>query len=537
MEIRTPPTFPAADAGAADAPEDDRAAFLDALERLGTTEAAFRSLAERLPAVVFLEAVPGMSRTIYVSPAVEGLVGVPPDEWVRDGGCWAHLVDGRDLDRVVALSARSDLTGEPFVAEYRMQARDGRTVWVHEESTLVDDAAGQPICWYGVMVDVTERKEAEERAREAEDRYRSVVENLPAALYTEDLDPTWFGTTYVSPQIEAITGYPPQDWVDDPDLWVKVIHPDDLERAVAADRAVADSGGAFEQDLRLVRPDGSIVWVHDTAVLIRDADGEPSYWLGFFHDVTAMKQAEEELARALEVERESTDRLRLLDEMKDTFLTAVSHELRSPLAAILGSAMTLDELGGSISDEERRDMVRAVINQTRKLRGLVEDLLDLDRLRHGMAVARRSPADLPSLVREVLSSTGLERRREVTLDLPPMTIPVDRPMIERILDNLLTNAERYTPPGSRIWVRLVPSGDGVEVVVEDDGPGVPDELKLALFEPFRQGPNALTHSPGVGVGLSLVARFAELHGGRAWIEDRTGGGASFHVVLAHERPA
>ena len=97
-----------------------------------------------------------------------------------------------------------------------------------------------------------------------------------------------------------------------------------------------------------------------------------------------------------------------------------------------------------------------------------------------------------------------------------------------MVDNLLVNASRHTPEGSRLWVRVLPEDGGVLVAVEDEGPGVPDEIKQDIFEPFRKGDPG---SAGSGIGLSLVSRFAELHGGRAWVQDRPGGGSSFRVFL------
>jgi signal transduction histidine kinase len=104
-------------------------------------------------------------------------------------------------------------------------------------------------------------------------------------------------------------------------------------------------------------------------------------------------------------------------------------------------------------------------------------------------------------------------------------------MVERIIENLLTNAERHTPGHAQLWLDVTPTASGAELVVADDGPGVPPELRRTLFEPFRQGPEA-GRSGGVGVGLALVLRFAELHGGRAWVEERVGGGAAFHITFA-----
>jgi signal transduction histidine kinase len=110
-------------------------------------------------------------------------------------------------------------------------------------------------------------------------------------------------------------------------------------------------------------------------------------------------------------------------------------------------------------------------------------------------------------------------------------LSVDPPKVERIVENLLTNAARHTAGDRRIWLRVHPHEGGVLIMVEDDGPGVAADLKGAIFEPFRQGPTVSPHAPGTGIGLSLVARFAELHGGHAWVEDRDGGGASFRVFI------
>ena len=120
----------------------------------------------------------------------------------------------------------------------------------------------------------------------------------------------------------------------------------------------------------------------------------------------------------------------------------------------------------------------------------------------------------------------------------PVVARVDAAKVERIVENLLVNADRHTTPDTPVWVRVVRRDEGVLLTVEDAGGGVPQELRAALFEPFRQGPAAAAHAPGVGIGLSLVARFAELHGGRAWVQDRPGGGASFQVLLPdHADPA
>ena len=113
----------------------------------------------------------------------------------------------------------------------------------------------------------------------------------------------------------------------------------------------------------------------------------------------------------------------------------------------------------------------------------------------------------------------------------PVVAEVDRAKLERIVENLIVNADKHTPPESSIDVRLTARGRDVLLVVEDDGPGIPDEFKEVVFETFNRGPNVMAMTPGAGIGLSLVARFAAVHGGRTWVEDRPSGGASFHVLL------
>jgi signal transduction histidine kinase len=119
----------------------------------------------------------------------------------------------------------------------------------------------------------------------------------------------------------------------------------------------------------------------------------------------------------------------------------------------------------------------------------------------------------------------------VIIDAENIMLAIDQPKVERIVENLLANTVRHTPPGTNVWVRLLRETGGVILAVEDDGPGIPPDMREAVFEAFRQGESPSRHSPGAGVGLSLVSAFAELHGGRAWVEDRSGGGASFRVFL------
>jgi signal transduction histidine kinase len=242
------------------------------------------------------------------------------------------------------------------------------------------------------------------------------------------------------------------------------------------------------------------------------------------------------LAAAVTREQEAAQRLRALDELKTTFLRAVSHDLRTPLTVILGSALTLQRRVEHLSPQDRAELLGRLGANARKLERLLTDLLDLDRLSRGILEPRRRPTDVGALVRKVEAEMEALADRPVTVVAPRAVADVDAPKVERIVENLLINAARHTPAGTPVWIRVDPQAAGVQIAVEDAGPGLPADRRESIFEAFQQGPDAAAHAPGVGIGLSLVIRFAELHGGHAWVQDRPGGGASFRVLLPDRPP-
>jgi len=360
--------------------------------------------------------------------------------------------------------------------------------------------------------------------QKAEQRFRTLVEEIPAIVYSEEFE-VGGARKFINRQVEVLFGYTVEE-CSGANHWKTVLHPDDLERVLAEEARCERTGEPFRMEYRQFTKSGEVKWVRDQCVLVRDETGRPLFWQGVVIDITDTK-------RALEHEREVAQRLRSLDRMKNTFLDAVSHELRTPLAAIVGIGLTLEHKADNLADEDRSDLYTRLVANARKLDRLLNDLLDLDRLTHGIVAPKRRPTDVAALAARIADDWGLLTGRRPQVVAEPVTVSLDPGKVERIIENLLANAARHTPPDTPVWVRVAhpDGGGGVLLAVEDAGAGVPAELRDSVFEPFRQGPGAPTHAPGVGIGLTLVARFAELHGGRAWVEERAGGGSSFRVLI------
>jgi signal transduction histidine kinase len=249
--------------------------------------------------------------------------------------------------------------------------------------------------------------------------------------------------------------------------------------------------------------------------------------LSFAQDITRRKRAEGDLLKTLEREKE-------LSQLKSNFVSMVSHEFRTPLGIIQSSAELLREFYQKMPPEERKDQLESITRNTRRMAGMMEEVLVLSRLDAGKLNFQPAALDLNLFCRrvvdEVLSATNRRCLIELSLNPVPSEARADEQLLGHIFTNLLSNAVKYSEPGATVHFTVERDGPDAVCVVRDQGIGISEEDQQQLFKAFHRGGNVGTR-PGTGLGLLLVNRCAELHGGTVQLNSRIGEGTTVTVKL------
>ncbi len=289
---------------------------------LVASEQQYRLLVEGLPVIPYRDSLDG-TRALYVGPRIEELLGYAPRQWLAGGlEWWFRLVHPDDLLRVVRATEESIERQSPLSTRYRVRHAESGWRWFEDEAIVVHGDDGEPLYRQGVLRDVTAEELATRAQGEAEQRFRTMVEQLPMAVYIDQPDDT-FTNVYISPQIEGMLGYPVDQWMGNPDMFPAVLHPKDRDRVLAEQREWLDRGGEYRGEYRLVAQDGAEVWIREESKVVTGEDGQALYTQGYLEDVTERRAAERDLAT-------SERRLRMVtDNMNDViFLYGMDRKLR-----------------------------------------------------------------------------------------------------------------------------------------------------------------------------------------------------------------
>jgi PAS domain S-box-containing protein len=450
----------------------------------------------------------------FWSEAMWSIYGIEPIASSQIQQRWRSLLHPDDRERIIdRLAATLTSADNLFRCEFRVVTPDGTTRWVESIARATRDDRGAPVRMSGVNVDVTERKRAADRLRLSEERFQLALKNSRILVYTTDRDLryTWTSGPYPAFMPEQVLGRRDEE----------LFSPQQASPLVALKQRVLNSGvgehGGFAIEI-----DGINHQYDLTVEPLCDASGELVGLTVAAMEITDLKQAEAALKDA--------------DRRKDEFLATLAHELRNPLAPIR-TAVEILRLKGP--DTPELQWARGIIDrQTQQMTRLVDDLLDVSRITTGKLTLQKEQVELETIVQSAVETSRplIEQcRHELRIALPaqPIALSGDPTRLAQVLSNLLNNAAKYTEPGGCIELTAQRQDTELMMSVRDTGMGITSEMLPFVFELFTQGDRHLERSQGgLGVGLTLVKRLVELHGGS--IEARSGGsgkGSEFIVRL------
>jgi len=258
-------------------------------------EEKYRALVEQVPAIIYTATLGLKSGTIYVSPQIE-ISGYTSEEWIAAPDLWLNSIHPKDRERTLEAIRRTFTNHEPFIVEYRVITRDGRELWMRDEGRVITDADGKPLHLQGVMLDITERKQAEEALRHSEEQHRLVLSNIDEIVYqlsTTENNLTHATISFASARVEKIIGYTPEELVRDVSLWFNAIHPDDISRVLLTTQHLDTTPQGVLREYRLLhKHSGEYRWLEDHILPRFDEAGKLIGAFGVVRDVTERKQAE-----------------------------------------------------------------------------------------------------------------------------------------------------------------------------------------------------------------------------------------------------
>jgi PAS domain S-box-containing protein len=377
-------------------------------------------------------------------------------------------------------------------------AKNGSETCIDDSAAPIRDEGGRVIGVVLVFRDVGERRRTEVGLRESDDRFRFLAESAPQKMFTaasngevDYFNQQWMEFTGLS--FEQIRGWG----------WKQFVHPDDVEENTRSWQHSIDTGEPFQLEHRFRRADGVYRWHLSRARAMRDGEGHVVLWIGSNTDIDDVKRAEESL-------KEDARR-------KDEFLATLAHELRNPLAPIRNGLQVM-----RLAGNDRRlfapiqDMMERQLGQMIRL---VDDLLDISRITRGKIELRKERLDVTRVVEVALETSQPlieEARHELVVHLPPepLWITGDLTRLAQVVSNLLNNSAKYTPEGGHLCLTVERQGGQALVRVRDDGAGIPADMLPRIFEMFTQvDRNSRQAQGGLGIGLTLVRRLIEMHGG------------------------
>ena len=431
---------------------------------------------------------------------------------------WSSLTHKEDLVRAQAMLQRHfQGQSEYYDCQFRMRHRLGYWVWIHAHGSVSKRTQeGAPLMMFGTHVDVTALMESRRALEENEERFRSMLSNLPGAVYRCINDHQW-SMQFLSDEVEELTGYPAEDFIDNRRRsFSDITHPDDAKHVARVVRNAITEKREFTLEYRVQRASGQWCWLQEVGRGIFDEQGQLKYLDGFIWDITERKN---------------------MEQMKDEFVSTVSHELRTPLTSISGALKLM--VSGALGEmpEKSRTMLDIAYKNSQRLTLLINDLLDMEKLLAGKMAFNLHKQSLRTLLEQtVYENRAYGDQYQVSFQLAPVAdtlqVMVDEQRFLQVMSNLLSNAAKFSSPGNRVDIRTAAEDGNVRISVVDYGSGIPLEFQHRLFQKFSQADASDSRQKGgTGLGLAITKELLENMNGKISVESQPGLGSCFTISL------
>jgi PAS domain S-box-containing protein len=493
------------------------------------SEERLRMFAEGITDVFWIVDLKNL-QAIYVDPAYEKLWGRSREPLYEDFTAWFKSIHLEDRRRVKTVFRKITKTGN-YSEEYRIKRPDNKVRWIRDRGFLVCDENGEFVRIAGIAEDITERRESEARLRQNAVILKAVTESTSDLIFAKDFEGR---IIMANPAAVRALGKPEMEILNKTDLDLQA-NKEEAARIREHDRQVMKNGKTEVVEEKLDLADGTHFYLTTKSPYF-DERGQVIGLISIATDITDRKLVEVEREQMLLREKQAREIAETANRTKDDFITVVSHELRSPLNAILGWVRILKN--GTTDANTIVHAIEVLERSARAQQQLIEDLLDTARITQGKLRLETKPIDLLQVVESATDALrpAAEAKAinlKVTLKGKDNIITGDPDRLQQVIWNLLSNAVKFTSEGGHVEVQLERADPYMRITVNDTGKGISRDLLPQIFNRFHQADaSGKRRHGGLGLGLALVRHLVELHGGT--IEARSPGegqGATFIISL------
>ncbi len=417
-------------------------------------------------------------------------------------------------------------SGNIWKGELYNKRKDGTFFWEDATIAPIIDKHNEITNFVAIKQDITEKKNAEQALKDSEEKLQTILNNISDIVWSINMPS--FTLNYISPSVENVYGYSPQEFYDNPNLWQGIIHEEDKKEIDHKFQTLFEKGKAvFER--RIIHRNGNTVWILDNARLIYNENNEIVRIEGVAHDITELKE------REFLIHHQNTE-LQKLNSDKDRFIKILAHDLKSPFTSILGF---LDLLKSNIREydiDKIEEFINIINNSAKNTFNLLEHILFWVRANSGKIPFEPKKLNFETICTEVIENLRLTAvSKDITINhftVDEVYLFADKNMLKTVLRNLVSNAIKFTNKNGQINIYTEINHENTIITVSDNGIGIKNTVIPKLWD-FSQPISTIgtADEKGTGFGLLLCKEFVEKHGGKIWVESEVGKGSNFKFTL------